>query len=189
MEATLRRMLVGGAMFALLSIAAHTAAAQPAPAQAADAAPSAERLALARQVIAASGMDASMTAMIRKMSAQITAMDGKNLTADRQAKLKAIGEAEGDVLARLEPQIVDNVTTGYARSFTEGELRDMVAFYQSPSGRSMVAKLPQFTQRLMTDMIALGPQMRRDIWREVCAKTACTNGEKALIAEAAPAKP
>lgn len=40
----------------------------------------------------------------------------------------------------------------YARTFTEQELKDMLAFYETPSGRSMLAKTPA----LMQESVAIG---------------------------------
>ncbi len=37
----------------------------------------------------------------------------------------------------------------YTRNFTEVELRDLIAFYQTPTGRKLVALLPQFSQARM----------------------------------------
>lgn len=91
-------------------------------------------------------MDAIMTGAFGNMAAQVTASAGKSLSADRQARMKIIGEAEGAALAKLVPQIVDSMVNGYAKNFSEQELSDILAFYQSPSGRSMVAKTPQFMQ-------------------------------------------
>jgi hypothetical protein len=47
--------------------------------------------------------------------------------------------------SRLEPQLVQV----YRNTFTRGEIEAMLGFYDSPSGRSVVAKLPQATQQMM----------------------------------------
>jgi len=190
----MKRMAVGVAFLAQLLISAPPAiaqpvAGQPSPAQpAADASPSAHKLALARQVVEATRMDAIMTGAFRTMAAQVTASAGKSLSADRQARMKIIGEAEGAALAKLVPQIVDSMVSGYARNFTERELSDMLAFYQSPSGRSMVAKTPQFMQGMMAEMAALTPRIRRDMGQDVCAKVTCTAAERAAFFGPEPAK-
>ena len=188
----MKRMALGVAFAASLLISAQPAAAQtaaqPAPAQSAEPAPSAHKLELARQVVEASGMDDTLTNGLRAAAAQMTASAAKSLSPDRQAKMKIIGEAEGDALAKMGPQIIDNVVDGYARDFTEQELTDFLAFYRSPSGRAMVTKLPQFMHGLLSEMSALMPQVRRDMGEEICAKTTCTAAERAAYFGPEPAK-
>jgi len=193
----MKRTAVGLALLVQLLISAEQPAtaqpiaAQSSPAQSADASPSAHKLALARQVVEATRMDAIMTGAFRNMAAQVTASTGKSLSADRQARMKIIGEAEGAALAKRVPQIVDSMVSGYARNFTEQELSDMLVFYRSPSGRSMVAKTPQFMQGVSAEIVRLIPQMRRDMGQEVCAKIPCTPAERAGFfgAEAAKNQP
>jgi len=52
---------------------------------------------------------------------------------------------------KLKPQFVDM----YADVFTEGELREIVAFYKSPGGQAFLDKTPVLTQRSITMMQAL----------------------------------
>ncbi len=41
------------------------------------------------------------------------------------------------------------ITELYVQEFTEGELRDMIAFYQTPTGKKMLQKLPSVMQKSM----------------------------------------
>jgi hypothetical protein len=63
----------------------------------------------------------------------------------------------------IEPDILDL----YARSFTDDELEAMLAFYKSPAGISMVAKLPSLTNQAMnisqSKITALLPEMKQMI--------------------------
>jgi len=178
----MKRAALGVAFLAQVLVWGQPAAAQPAattPTASAEAGLDAHKLALARQLVQATRMDTTMTGAFHGMAEQVMASVSKNLPADRQEKMKVIGEAEGNALAKLVPQIVNNMVDGYARNFTEQELSDMLAFYQSPSGRSMVAKTPQFMRGIATEMAQLMPQIRHDMGDEVCAKTACTAAERA----------
>jgi hypothetical protein len=192
-RAAMKRTALGVAFLALLLISVQPAtpqpiSAQPSPPQSADASPSAHKLALARQLVEVTRMDAIMTGAFRNMVSGVTASASQSLSADRQARMKIIGEAEGAALEKLVPQIVDSMVNGYARNFSEQELSDILAFYQSPSGRSMVAKTPQFMQGMMVEMAALMPQIRRDMGEDVCAKITCTAAERAAFFGAEPAK-
>lgn len=61
---------------------------------------------------------------------------------------------------RLEPMYIDI----YRKNFTQKEVDDMLAFYRSPSGQSMVAKLPammaQAMQMVQGMMSSLEPQIQ-----------------------------
>jgi Uncharacterized protein conserved in bacteria len=61
----------------------------------------------------------------------------------------------------LEPVYVDL----YSKNFTQKEVDDMIAFYKSPSGQAMVAKMPavmgQAVQVMQGKMAALMPQLRQ----------------------------
>jgi hypothetical protein len=49
-------------------------------------------------------------------------------------------------------EMEDEIAALYARTFTEQELKDILAFYATPSGRSMLAKTPA----LMQESVAIG---------------------------------
>jgi len=61
----------------------------------------------------------------------------------------------------MEPMYVDI----YRKTFTQKEVDDMIAFYKSPSGQSMVAKMPavmgQAMQSVQGKMATLMPQLRQ----------------------------
>jgi hypothetical protein len=75
------------------------------------------------------------------------ATGGRPLNAQQQhlsAKIQGMLKEEL-AWSRLEPQLVQV----YRNTFTRGEIEAMLGFYDSPSGRSVVAKLPQATQQMM----------------------------------------
>lgn len=177
------------AVAVVLLISGQAAIAQPAPPPAAGPPPSARQLELAREVMAATGVESSMSNMFHNMTAQLTASMTRNLPPDRQARLEVVGQAEEDVMSRLTPRLIQTMVESYARTFTEQELTDLLAFYRSPTGRSMVAKTPQLMQGVVTEMVTLAPQMRREIGEEVCAKLACSDAEKAAYFGPPPGGP
>lgn len=110
-------------------------------------------------------MQARADDMMRKSSAQ--ALAGQPIDAGEQkifdgqaAKLSALLKTQLSWSA-MEPMYVDI----YGKSFTQKEVDDMIAFYQSPSGQSMVAKMPavmaQAMQIVQARMVALSPQLRQ----------------------------
>jgi hypothetical protein len=61
-------------------------------------------------------------------------------------RTKAFGMLKDELAwSRLEPQMVEV----YRNTFTPDEIDGMFKFYDSPSGKAVVAKLPQATQRMM----------------------------------------
>jgi hypothetical protein len=128
----MNRVVTGLAVLALISASVTQVTAQPAPTSSGQSAPSARKLELARQLVQISDLKANMVAALRTMASQQAAQGGETLAPDRQAKLKAIEEAEADVLPRMVPTIVEAMVQGYAREFTEKELSDALAFYRAP---------------------------------------------------------
>jgi hypothetical protein len=62
-------------------------------------------------------------------------------------------------MERLKPLYVQT----YASYFTQEEIDGMIAFYQSPTGKSMITKTPQLMQGLMTGMQPLMVPMTEKI--------------------------
>ncbi|HEY1927020.1 MAG TPA: DUF2059 domain-containing protein [Caulobacteraceae bacterium] len=182
----MNRVATGLAVLALVSASVTQVTAQPAPASSEESASSARKLELARQLVQISDLKTNMVAALRTVAIQQAVQGGETLAPDRQAKLKAIQEAEADVLPRMVPNIVEAMVQGYAREFTEKELSDALAFYQSPSGRAIIAKTPQLMQGVMVEMVRMTPQLRRQMGEEVCAKVACTPAEKAAYFGSSP---
>ena len=178
------RRLIGGVLAMVLGACAWPAAAQPAPAPApataGDAAPSDAKLALAHQVVEATGVEAALSASFHDMvKVRPTRLpQAREHGREAQARRKVFAEAQADAMAGITPKIVASLVDSYARDYTTRELSDVLAFYQSPSGRSMVAKTPQLMRRVTTNLIGLVPQIRHDMGEEACAKIACTAAER-----------
>ncbi|MDQ7836741.1 MAG: DUF2059 domain-containing protein [Humidesulfovibrio sp.] len=59
--------------------------------------------------------------------------------------------------------VVDRLVPLYASTFTHEEVRELLAFYQSPTGKKAVASLP----RLMVEGQKIGQQLARDVAPEL----------------------
>jgi len=102
------------------------------------------RLAAARSVLEASGAAQSM---ISAMRAQIPAQ--------KQAMPQLPPEFWDRIEERMvhdTPELVDSIAVLYATSFTIQELRQLVAFYESPVGR----RLAEVQPALVTQSSAIG---------------------------------
>ena len=53
-------------------------------------------------------------------------------------------------MKRSLPELEEPVITIYDNNFSADEIKQLVAFYQSPVGRKIVSQLPQLMQQSMT---------------------------------------
>ena len=180
----MKSITIGAACLAVLLFSAPLLRAEPSQTSANT--PTDRKLELARELVEVSGMDTTMVGALRNMAEQIKVSAGAGLSPERQARLKIYSEAQGDALEKMVPKIEQIMTTGYAQTYSEQELSDLLAFYKTPSGRSMVAKQPQFMQGVTTQIVGLVPQMRRDIGTVVCARMTCTEAQKTAFFGAQP---
>jgi hypothetical protein len=90
------------------------------------------------------------------------------------------------------PKMLDAMTVAYAKTYSEQELTDIDVFYRSPSGRAMIAKLPQVATASTHAIMGLQVEMRQDMVDEMCKRMVCTDllrdqmlGHAPMIAPAA----
>ncbi len=125
----------GSAVLILCALAA------PAFAQAPAKQPTPEHVALARAVLDFTGARRSFDGVLPKLIA-----DARNtivgmrptLQSDLDPALTAIGEK----LKNADDELVNQIALVYAQKFSEAELKDIAAFYQSSAGKKMIAEMP-----------------------------------------------
>jgi hypothetical protein len=124
------RALRAGAIFAALFGFAATANAQ---------APSAAQQKLARQVVEISGSSRAFDSVIPQLFQQVYAtyvQQNPDLSKDLATTLEAlIPEFE-----KRKDEITTIASIAFAEKFTEAELNDLLAFYNSPTGKKLVAQ-------------------------------------------------
>jgi hypothetical protein len=132
---------LAAASLALALVASPVLAQQPAPpAQAPAAQPSANQLALAREVAIGSGMTRSFDAMAEPLLGQLQQM---NVTRPEiQQDLLSVVETLRPEIELQKQQMVNTAARIFAERFTESELRDISAFYKSPTGAKFVEQQP-----------------------------------------------
>ena len=165
-------MLVG----ALATLALASAAfAQPAPASP----PSPAALEQARHLIKTMHADRMPGQMISAMEKSFSSSMFKNLTPDGQADANAPLEE----IRAIMPRLIDAMATIYATDFTEQELSDMDRFYASPTGQSMLAKMPLVAQQLMPIALAEMPGLMGRDFERLCERSHCTAEQRAEFAK------
>ncbi|HZZ31660.1 MAG TPA: DUF2059 domain-containing protein [Phenylobacterium sp.] len=164
----IRRAIACLAAAAAIVVATPAICADPAPA------PSAHSLELAKRLFAEMNMSQLASAMMKSVEPAMLAQARKSNPAltDEQAKAvsEAVSEASNDMMSKLMERMIPL----YASTFSEKELQDVVAFYDGPSGRAMLQKMPVLMASMGPIMAELMPQMTADVMRRVCAKTDCS---------------
>ena len=160
-------MSIGAALAAVTLMAA-------APAVSADEAPSAHKLEMARQLFAGMNMPQLMDSVTKSMGTNMLANLRKANPKLTDEQATAISEAVAESTRDLMPKVMDRMIPVYASTFSEKELTDALAFYNSPSGKAMLAKMPAMMAQMGPIMQELTPQMMADVQKRVCAKTDCS---------------
>ncbi|WP_460449548.1 DUF2059 domain-containing protein [Alsobacter sp. SYSU BS001988] len=138
----------------MLAAAGLALALAGAPAVAQQAAqPTATHLAVAREVVVASGLSRSFESMVPQFMEQMKS----NLLTTRPE----IGKDLTEVLGRLKPEfegqredILNAAARIFASRLSEPELKDVAAFYKSASGQKYVAAQPPVMDELFGQMQA-----------------------------------
>lgn len=176
----MRRILTAaGLAFSLgLPLAAHAETA-PTPAAPAVAAPSpddaglARREALARRYFTAVRMDQQMSLMIKSLMPMMLQQQKAAHPGMTDDQMAVVTEATTEAMADFTPKYLDRVAHAYAETFTEDELTQIVAFYESPVGQSVIDKnaalMPQITS-ILQDML---PELTENMKQKLCARIAC----------------
>src|SRR2546423_9198926 len=111
------------------------------------------------------------------------AIHGQKVTADMQKNIDKRSEQmmkffrEELAWNSLEPMYV----RVYQKSYTQKEVDDLLAFYQTPTGQSFIKKQPVVSQNMMADMQQrMGPMMQRieRMQQEVLAQIRAGNEKK-----------
>ena len=138
-EATVR------AAFVLL-MAGVLVAAQTGPGHAQEAtAPSAEKLAAARDVLEATGAMKKLDAVIEHLANQMR----QSLLIKKPEQSKAIAQVIDDITVRFKPrksELVDRIANVYARRLSLADLKAVSQFYRSEVGARFAALLPDITK-------------------------------------------
>ena len=93
---------------------------------------------------------------------------GDNVTDEERVKFKAFMQREGAIVRKRMgwETMVPLIKRIYARTFSAEEAEAMIAFYGSPVGRSIQAKLPLIVQTTMTEMQPLMREVADDLKKD-----------------------
>ena len=153
-------------LFALLLACPATAEEQP----------SAEAMAKAREVVAASMVPGSQDQMIGGISASIGQLI-LSVNPGHEEQIGPVVDAYFTPLLRQHfSELSDVPAAEFARSFTPAELDQLLAFYRSPLGK----KYLEAQAKVQTDMMTQGPTVTRRLLDEAMKKMAPELGRQGL---------
>lgn len=164
----IRRVTLGALAAACLAVTPALAANTPADA------PSPHALELAKRYFADLHMDRMMDTMVHNMLPIVMAQLAKQAPQLTDAQRQAVADAAAESTADLMGKLMDRMAPLFASTFSEKELQDLVTFYESPTGQSMMSKMPTLMAKMQPTMAELMPQMQDDMKRRLCAKLDCT---------------
>ena len=158
--------LVAAFTFALM---AAPVAAQPASATAAPA-PSAHQLELAHRLMTATRMTETLNGAVQPMVAQMVDLQTRQIPGFKPEWRQPLIEATQESMSGLFPKLIERMEAAYAQILTEDELQQSIAFYESPTGQSIMRKLPQALPLVMKDFQTDVLAARGDIRTRFCKK-------------------
>jgi uncharacterized protein len=160
--------LLVAAVLALPHGAKASAIPLPAPAAHVQTDDIAGRLILVRRYFDAVKFDELMNGMLNSQLDAIIAQG--SIPADRQTIFR---EAATAAYAAVIPRMIEESAQMYAEAFTTDELEQLVAFYESPVGQSMMTKTVILTQKTGEMIQRYGPQMEAEMLEQLCARIDC----------------
>lgn len=180
---------VAGALAALTLQA--SAQAQTAPA----AQPDPVRIALARDILTASGGLKGFEAQTRAVNdtmIKLTESVIPNADPKMRETFRAMMKYISDEQIKALPALIDQAAGIYAVNMTEDELRDMLAWTVSPTGQAVRAKTPIIMQQMLTAQAPLLRQIMTGAMKtavdHACEETKCSDDERRTITAMIEAK-
>ncbi len=129
---------------------------------------------LAHRLIVAMRMEEMMSNAIKGMAPsmldQANMFPGALPEKERVAIAKDVTESMHALMSKMAVLMNEKGPAMYAATFTEAELRDMVAFYESPTGQATLTKMPQLMSQMTPMITQLMPAYQADLLGRLCAR-------------------
>jgi hypothetical protein len=171
----MRPRIVLAAAAALTVFVGSGAVAQPSPAPSADVqvvSPNTD--ALVRRLMKAMHFEAQIDTMLGAMMPIMMEQQARQHPNLGPADQKVILDTVREVMReKFTPKLIERAVPIYAATFSESELTQMVAFYESPVGQSIITKMPAMAPKIAEAARELIPEATGDMARAMCAKVNC----------------
>lgn len=123
-----------------------------------------EKIELTHKLMIAMDIEKSMKARMdatMKMVGQATRSSMPNV------QMKEVLEIQTKVMDKYMPRMMDAMIQAYPEVYTKQELTDMLAFYESPTGQSVVRKSPLIIERSGPQMTPIINEMQADMMSQM----------------------
>ena len=133
-----------------------------------------ERLSLARRLLTTQMSQMDLPRTLRAVDGQIfeaVRRQTPNMDPARAERMTAAIEKGQEQIIH---DMMDNMAEAFARNLSRQELADAVAFYEGPSGRAILQKMPVIMGEVMGNLGAWLPKMRETVVEAACADNGCT---------------
>jgi len=87
-----------------------------------------------------------MTAYTTVTDAQLDAMKRNGMSEAKLARVKELLDAFAKKVYH-DPALIEGMVALYEEEFTEAEIRELIAFYETPTGRKALEKMPVLMQK------------------------------------------
>jgi hypothetical protein len=167
-HALLRQVLLGQVLAVIITLAA-LGLARPAAAQAPAAQPSPNAILMAKQIIELKGVNAMFAPLVHGVIIKVR----DQFMQTNFMWAKDLSEIANNLEKEYKPrgsEVIDATARIYASHFTEPELKELLAFYQSPLGRKSVAEEPKITDESMAFAGQWGDDLSVDVINKMRAE-------------------
>lgn len=129
------------------------------------------QIALAKRYIDDTHLADTMRSMLAQMRPMLLAQSGTELSPEDGRKFDLAMDA---AFKRFLDGYLDRCSVVIADIFTETELNELVIFYESPTGRSLIAKSPELQSKIIPLVSEMMPDFQADFRKELCSQFAVT---------------
>jgi hypothetical protein len=131
------------------------------------------RMALARRYMEAMHYQQTVASTLKSLMPVLLGDASSRYGGLSEHQRQALMDACLETMDRLTPQMMDNAVAAMSDVLSEDELTQLVAFYESPVGQSIVAKNGQISTAMAGPLRDMLPQMKTQMIERFCAKINC----------------
>jgi hypothetical protein len=125
-----------------------------------------DAMAAARELVQASRVADQFKMLLPMISQQLkpaVAQGRPEVERDYEKIMPMVAEAANERIG----QILDTIANVYARNFTADEMRQLTAFYRTPTGQKLLEKTPLVAQQSMEAGNKIGVQIMQDLQAKI----------------------
>jgi hypothetical protein len=139
------------------------------------------KITLTRQVMTELGGEATISAVMENVAKAMASGMIKDHPDQAAALNDLVASAMHDISAAVAPRMAEDAVHMYANNFDEQQLKDILAFYRTPTGKVLLAKLPEISRQSGVNATKYVPTIQVMMMDRACAKFGCPDAVKAQV--------